>query len=163
MLRRSGEKSISAAADLHEPKGIESAAADTVYVADGSGSGSWESKLGGIINLNEYHLTQPINDISTANDSAFFYVPVQSELYRVNVILKNAITTANAVVSVYVNGVVLSETMTINYSGSTAGTSTVLNITAANTIPAGSVIEVRSNGASDTTAIGFTTISLRAK
>ena len=33
-------------AELHEPKGVESALSGTVYVADGSGSGSW-TNLGG--------------------------------------------------------------------------------------------------------------------
>lgn len=33
-------------AELHEPKGVESAIAGTVYVADGVGSGQW-SNLGG--------------------------------------------------------------------------------------------------------------------
>jgi len=28
-------------ADLHEPKGVASAAADSVYAADGAGSGAW--------------------------------------------------------------------------------------------------------------------------
>lgn len=30
-------------ADIHEPKGVETAAADEVYAADGVGSGSWQS------------------------------------------------------------------------------------------------------------------------
>jgi len=29
-------------ADLHEPKGVAGASADTVYVADGAGSGTWQ-------------------------------------------------------------------------------------------------------------------------
>lgn len=33
-------------AELHEPKGVESALSGTVYVANGSGSGVW-SNLGG--------------------------------------------------------------------------------------------------------------------
>ena len=33
-------------AELHEPKGVESALSGTVYVANGSGSGSW-ANLGG--------------------------------------------------------------------------------------------------------------------
>lgn len=38
-------------AELHEPKGADAAAADTVYVADGVGSGAWEllNPYGGII------------------------------------------------------------------------------------------------------------------
>lgn len=30
-------------ASLHEPKGVENAASDTVYTADGAGSGSWQT------------------------------------------------------------------------------------------------------------------------
>lgn len=33
-------------AEIHEPKGVESALSGTVYVANGSGSGSW-TNLGG--------------------------------------------------------------------------------------------------------------------
>lgn len=33
-------------AELHEPKGVESALSGTIYVANGSGSGSW-TNLGG--------------------------------------------------------------------------------------------------------------------
>lgn len=37
--------------NIHEPKGVTSATADTVYVADGSGSGAWEqlNPYGGIL------------------------------------------------------------------------------------------------------------------
>lgn len=35
------QHSLLSGADLHEPKGIETANPNTVYVADGSGSGSW--------------------------------------------------------------------------------------------------------------------------
>ena len=40
-------------ADLHEPKGIETAAAGEVYVADGSGSGTWmdpQDVVGNLVN-----------------------------------------------------------------------------------------------------------------
>lgn len=30
-------------AELHEPKGVETASSGEVYVADGSGSGSWQA------------------------------------------------------------------------------------------------------------------------
>jgi len=38
-------------AELHEPKGVAAASADTVYVADGGGSGNWEilNPYGGIL------------------------------------------------------------------------------------------------------------------
>lgn len=36
-------------ADLHEPKGVATAGSNTVYVADGAGSGNWESIDGSVI------------------------------------------------------------------------------------------------------------------
>lgn len=150
-------------ADLHEPKGISSAANGTVYVANGSGSGTWSSRLSGIYNLNEYELTQQIADISTASSRCFFYVPRTSRLRFVNVILNNAITTANATLSVYVNGVLNPESLTITQSGSTAGSFFTLNVTTDNTLLPGTIVEVRSDGASDTTAIGFVTAGFVAR
>ena len=150
-------------ADLHEPKGIESAADGTVYEADGSGSGNWVSRLSEVYNLNQYELTQQIADISTANSRAFFYVPRVSELRFVNVILNNAITTADSIISVYINGVQIPETLTVANSSSTAGSFFTLNVTTNNTLLAGTIIEVRSNGASDTAAIGFVTAGFTAK
>src|SRR6056297_238378 len=45
------EHSTLTTSDLHEPKGIDSANADEVYIADGSGSGDWQvlNPYGGII------------------------------------------------------------------------------------------------------------------
>lgn len=149
-------------ADLHEPKGIESAAAGTVYVADGSSSGNWEGRYDGLFNANKYSLTHQISDISTASSQAYFYIFTRSQLMSLNVILKNAITTANAVLSVYVNGSILSETLTVPQSTSSAGASTTLNFSNPPTIPAGSIVEVRSDGASDTAAVAFVTLDMKA-
>lgn len=150
-------------ADLHEPKGIESAAADTVYVANGSGSGSWNSRLGDVLNLNQYELTQTIDDISTADSSAYFYVPRTSRLRFINIILNNAITGADSVVSVLVNNVALPETLTVPFSGSTTGTSVTLNVTTTSTLLAGTIIRVKSDGASSTAAKAFVTAGFQAR
>lgn len=39
-------------AELHEPKGVESALSGTVYVANGSGSGVWSNLGGDRVTLN---------------------------------------------------------------------------------------------------------------
>lgn len=49
-------------ADLHEPKGIESASAGTVYVANGSGSGNWLSTYAyGSLSINKNSITKTIS------------------------------------------------------------------------------------------------------
>lgn len=149
-------------AELHEPKGADSATAGTVYVADGSGSGDWTPVYDGVHILNQYWVSGEIPDISTANSHAYIYVPVNSEMFELSAILSGPITTANDVLSIYVNGVLFTDTLTVNYSGSTAGSLSHVSITTANSIAAGSVVEIRSNGASDTVASASVTLGLRA-
>lgn len=150
-------------ADLHEPKGIASAPVKSVYVADGAGSGTWTGQFAGAKILNEYWLSSYMQDISTLNNSAFFYVPIQSELFEIDAITTAILTTANSIVSIYVNGVLFPDTLTVLFTGSSVGMSTQKAITTVSTIAAGSVIEVRSNGGSDTTSPTYFTLGLRAK
>jgi predicted solute-binding protein len=149
-------------AELHEPKGADSAAAGTVYVADGSGSGDWTPAYEGIFILNQYWMSGEITDISTPSSHAYIYVPVDSEMFELAAILSTGITTANAVLSIYVNGVLFADTLTVTQAGSTAGQLSHVNITTANSIPAGSVVEIRSNGASDTVSAAYVSLGLRA-
>lgn len=59
-------------ADLHEPKGVDTASANTVYVANGSGSGSW-GKVGTdqintsqFLNTNQEQFSGVFTDIGTS-------------------------------------------------------------------------------------------------
>ena len=67
-------------ASLHEPKGVAAASAHTVYVANGSGSGTWEKvdkdsiNTSSIKNNNFIPLTFEFEDISTAR-SAWLVCP----------------------------------------------------------------------------------------
>lgn len=149
--------------DVHEPKGIEIASAGTVYVADGAGSGEWSSQYSGNLILNEYWVNAYMTDISTTTNRAFFYVPVASELFELAAVTTAILTTGNAILSIYVNGVLFPETLTVFYSGSSVGMSTVEQINTVNAIPAGSVIEVRSDGGSDTVCPAYLSLGLRAK
>jgi len=150
-------------AELHEPKGADTATDRQVYVADGAGSGDWEDKFEGILNLNEYWLTSYMTDISTASNRAYFYVPIQSEIFELTAIINNSITTGNATLSIYVNNVLFPEDLDVLYTGSASGDAFTQGFVTANTIAAGSVIEVRSDGGSDTTTPAFLTLGLRAK
>lgn len=149
-------------AELHEPKGVASAASGTVYVADGSGSGDWTPVYDGVYNLNEYWMDGTITDISTVSDKCYIYVPVDSEIFEIAAIINTALTTADAVLSVYINGVLFADTLTVTQAGSFAGQLHHTDTTTSNTVPAGSVLEIRSNGASDTTSKTNVWVGLRA-
>jgi hypothetical protein len=150
-------------AELHEPKGADTASAGDVYVADGAGSGSWEGRYSGVVALNQYWLTAKMTDISTANDRVFFSVPVQSEIVTLSAILNGAITTADAILKIYINGILFADDLTVPFTGSTDGEISSVTIVTANTISAGSVVEIRSDGASDTVQSAYITLGLRAK
>jgi hypothetical protein len=150
-------------AELHEPKGVDSATDGDVYVADGAGSGTWENKYSDIIALNQYWQTGQMADISNPGDRVYFFVPVQSEVTSLTAILDGGITVANSILSIYINGVLFADTLTVPFAGSTNGTVATVNTTTANTISGGSVIEVRTDGASTTSQKAYITLGLRAK
>jgi hypothetical protein len=136
-------------AELHEPKGVASASSGQVYIANGSGSGAWTSKNSDILNVNKFYLSGRINDIGTASDRCFFYLPIKCSLSSFAAVIHNAITTTNTIISVYIGGVLFADTLTVNFTGSTVGSSFNKNVTTSNTIPSGTVVEFRSDGATD--------------
>lgn len=149
--------------ELHEPKGADTAAAGTVYVANGSGSGTWTDRYNGVYNLNTYFLNGTISDISTPNSHVRFFVPTRSEIVSLSAILDGAITTADATLSIYINGVLFADNLVVTNAGSSAGSAYNKIVVTANTLDPGSVIEVRSDGASDTAVPVFVQVSLKAK
>ena len=150
-------------AELHEPKGADSASDGDVYVANGAGSGAWTAIYSGIIALNQYFQTSRMDDISAVNNRVFFDTPVQSEIVSLSAILDGAVTTGDATLSIYVNGVLFTDTLVVPFASSTVGTRASMAAITANTVSAGSVIEVRSNGGCDTTQKAYITLGLRAK
>lgn len=77
--------SLLSGADLHEPKGIETASSGTVYTANGAGSGSW-SRVASLAQ-------GPTID---ANDSTpgYFLAPTNCRLTSVSLILKDVMVTS---------------------------------------------------------------------
>lgn len=149
--------------ELHEPKGIETAADGTVYIADGSGSGTWEDRHSGIVSLNQYSLTEKLTDISAPSNHVYFRVPVKSELVSFSVVLDGAVATANNTLTLYINGVAFPDTLSVSFAGSTAGSSFNLVASTPSTLSAGAIIELRSDGASDNAVAAFAQVVLRAK
>lgn len=134
--------------DLHEPKGIEGAAAGTVYVADGAGSGDWTNPLDDVINLNEYELSGVIDDLSTPNSAFYIRVPKASTLTSLHCVESAAITGTDSVVSLYRDGVLLGQSLTVPVAGSGDGVKLTLNLGPTYAFTAGQVLKVVTDGAS---------------
>ena len=140
--------------DLHEPKGISSASADTVYVADGAGSGTWEkitndSLAGDTVRLR--HLNAVLPDVS-ASSSVLIPLPDACTVLSIIYILGGPITVANASVSVARgNGSSLGAATSILYSSSAEGDRYTFTPSANNSFTGtGSYLKISSNGGSTT-------------
>ncbi len=143
--------------NLHEPKGVSSAAANTVYVANGSGSGTWQTltsssiNTGSILNVNKYKFAVQMDDISTAD---FILVPVPSSatLTKCTVILNNAITSADSTLT-FTNSTGPSTlgSLAIANSGSSEGSRFTFTPGANNAFTAGSYLKIANDGGSSTT------------
>lgn len=143
-------------ANLHEPKGAASASLDTVYVADGSGSGSWVKidtanlDTSALFNTNKIFFTVVLTDVSTAS-SVYLAVPRAGVLNKVTSCLQGVIAGADSVVTVSNNGAATIGTFTVAYSGSAAGDIDTLTASANNTFTAGTYIKITTDGGSTNT------------
>lgn len=132
---------------IHEPKGASTAAAGRVYVANGSGSGTWTAKetLVGEI------LSGYIDDVSTAS-TVYIPIPYAGTVSKIITVLEGSITGANSTVTVANSAAASMGTLTITQSGSAAGDVDTLAPSANNTVTADSFMTVSSDGASTTHA-----------
>lgn len=145
-------------ADLHEPKGVAAASTGTVYIANGSGSGSW-SKVGSsnidtatIFNGNKHVFTTSIADVSTA-DFALIPFPFACTVNRVTTILHSAITVADATLTVTNStGPATIGTITVAFTGSAEGTIDQLSAASNNAFTANTYLKIATDGASTTAA-----------
>lgn len=131
---------------LHEPKGASTATAGSVYVANGSGSGAWSPLTGTIYNVNRFAVASTMTDIGDTK-SVYFNVPVKSTLVRLNALLYDTLAGAtNEVLTIYIDNVLFADSLTITNAGTAEGQKKSLLITTGNTVNAGSIIKVTSNG-----------------
>lgn len=134
--------------ERHEPKGISTATANQVYFADGSGSGEWSHQK---IVLNVHH-----DDLSSTT-SHYVASPVAGNITRVDVVIDQSFTGSDTVVQVEIGGVAVTDgSVTFVQAGSAAGDVQTATPTSNNTLTAGSVISVVSDG-------GMTTSSCHAE
>jgi hypothetical protein len=112
-------------ADLHEPKGVASASADTVYVANGAGSGTWEKISADSIdstsvkNVNKFQYLYRFEDIGTVKS---VYLPIKNActLTSVTVISQSTPTTASTVLTFKNNGSSTIGTVTVTTAAAPA-------------------------------------------
>jgi hypothetical protein len=134
--------------DLHEPKGVATATSGQVYVADGAGSGAWTTKPGAKVAI-----CRVILDVSTAGD-VYLPAPCAGSISFISAILEAAISGADANVTFKINGVSIdTSALVIAQSGSAAGDEFDSTPTGHNTVVAGDVIKITTDGASTGTAV----------
>ena len=114
-------------AELHEPKGVASASVDTVYVASGAGTGTWQ-KVGSsqinsssVLNLNKAVLTFTYDDVGTAG-SQFVPMPAACTVNKITAVIQTIPTTNNTVLTIR------------NDAGTSMGTITILAAAAAGSV-----------------------------
>ena len=108
--------------------------------------------------LSESAITVTMADLSTAS-SVFVASPWRGTITRYYSAIANAITTANAGVTMEINGtLVTGSELTVTQSGSAAGDVDSALPTGANYVNEGDTIEIITDGASNTTTITTFTI-----
>lgn len=107
--------------------------------------------------LSNQSLSETFADISTAS-TVVFAAPQAARGLRVQLTLFNAITLADSLVTVKVDNVTLTGTLTVSFTGSAKGTTFTRDF--AGSIKQGSLIEVITDGASSTVAITPCTVTL---
>ena len=132
---------------IHEPKGVASASVGKVYVANGSGSGTWTSKE----TLHGETLTGYIENIS-ASSTVYVPIPFAGTISKVVTVLEAAISSANATLTVKNAAAASMGTITVAQSGSAAGDVDTLSPSSNNTVAADSFITIASDGGSTNTA-----------
>jgi hypothetical protein len=123
---------------IHEPKGVASANANEVYVANGSGSGTWKDHRRSVFTLH-------FADISTASNM-YFPIPFGGTVSRVTSVLEDSIAGSDLVVTVKNSSSASMGTITVTQSGSAAGDIDFLNPSSNNTVADNDYILVQTNG-----------------
>ena len=137
---------------LHEPKGISTATAGSVYRANGSGSGTWAGE--------EFAYTTFIDDVSTAST---IYIPMHRscEVIQVVTCLEGPITGADATLTVR-NALNNSMgTITIAHTSSAIGDIDTLAPVSNNTVNENEYISIETDGASTDAQKVWVTVHVR--
>lgn len=143
-------------ADLHENKGVASAADNTIATA-ASGATVWQKVTNNsidstsIFNINYRFMTTHFVDVSTP-EKVYLVVPFNATLTKVDTTLQGAITTANSTLTVRNNAGSSAGTITVAFAGSAAGDIDTLSPSSNNTFTTGQKMSIETDGASSTAA-----------
>lgn len=140
----------------HEPKGADAAISGQVYVADGSGSGSWANYP------QTMALHTSIADISTAS-SVYIPLPANCVVNSIRTILGGAITGADATITMTRGGDNLTlGTVTVSYTASAVGDLDSNSSLSNNTLTTSShkYLKIETDGASSTSAVLYITVTI---
>ena len=138
-------------ADLHEPKGVDSAPANTVYVSDGVGSGSWTQIPASAVdsstvkNLNKQWVSVRIGDLASAA-VVVVPVPVNATLLSANSCITGAISGGDSVLTFSRAGSATIGTITIAATGSGEGILDTLTTPTNNNFTGPSWLKISSDG-----------------
>jgi len=125
---------------LHEPKGVSAAASGKVYVAGGSGSGTWS--------FQSASLTLDIASLDAVTDY-YLVFPFAATITNIRSVIDGAVLTADKVLTTSLAGVAITGgVLTIPFTGSAAGAIAVATPSAANAIVAGAALRIVATGAS---------------
>lgn len=165
--------------DIHEPKGVSAASAETVYVADGAGTGAWEKITldqmdpttlyaaiqadlddGDMAVTGRFFISGVIADISTSS-SVIIPIIQSCTVIGASVVLGGAITTADAAIS-FKNAAAASmgTDITVEFTSSAKGDQYAFTATGNNVLVGPTWIEVATDGASDTAMPLYFTVEL---
>jgi hypothetical protein len=153
-------------ADLHEPKGIAGASANTLYVADGAGSGAFAKidtdniDTGSIKNVNKYKIVLAIEDLSSTSSEAFVVFPEACTVTEITTVLSGAISSTDAVLTFTKQSVSSLGTVTIAQSGSAEGDVDSLTPASNNTFTALQYLKVAVTTATTGAEKAFITIDV---
>lgn len=134
------QHSAIADADRHEPKGASTAVAGSVYVSDGSASGSWKWQ--------PQALTL---GIATLNAVADYYLvmPHACTIDKVFTVIDSALATVDKTLTLSIGGTaVTGGVITITSAASAAGDIDSCAPTALNSVTAGGALKIAATGAS---------------
>ena len=158
-------------AQLHESKGVSTAAVNKHYVANGAGSGTWQKllppELNGITtngtvgqqiesdgaggftwSFPPQALTLDITSMDTVTDY-YLVIPYAGTINKIYSVIDAAIATADKVLTSSIAGVPITNgALTVTFTGSAAGNIDSCTPSAANVVTAGQAVKIAASGGS---------------
>lgn len=137
-------------ADLHEPKGAASASANTLYIANGAGSGAWgkvtttQIDTTSVFNVNKETFNTLFIDIGTAA-SQYVVMPFNCTVIAIYTVVNTSPTTTDTILTCYNQAGSSMGTITIT-AADPAGTVDSLTPSSNNTFTAGQRMQIATDG-----------------